>query len=89
MMNNVNLPNEPPTGWKNQAYLVGATAGLFFGLLSAYMYTRSAEDDQSDQKLGHRITSGEMLGLGLAGLAMMRQVAELGKGKEDKSKKRK
>ena len=69
--------------------LIGATAGLFFGLLSAYMYTRSAEDDLSEQKLGHRITSGEMLGLGLAGLAMMRQVAELGKGKEDKSKKRK
>lgn len=81
--------NDPPSGWKNQAYLVGATAGLFFGLVSAYMYTRSAEDDQSNQKLEHRISSGEMLGLGLAALAMVRQVAELGKGKEDKSKKRK
>jgi hypothetical protein len=52
------------------------------------MYTRAAEDDVSNQKLGQRISSGEMLGLGLAALAMMRQVAELGKGKEDKSKKR-
>ena len=84
------IPNsEHPAGWRNQAYLIGATAGLFFGLLSAYMYTRAAEDDMSNQQLEHRISSGEMLGLGLAALAMMRQVAELGRGKEDKSKKRK
>jgi hypothetical protein len=52
------------------------------------MYTRAAEDDVSNQGLEQRISSGEMLGLGLAALAMMRQIAELGRGKEDKSKKK-
>jgi hypothetical protein len=88
-MSNLIPSSDQPTGWKNQSYLIGAAAGMLFGLLSAYMYTRAAEDDVSNQKLAHRVTSGEMLGLGLAALAMMRQVAELGKGKEDKSNKRK
>lgn len=88
-MSNLLPGNNAPAGWKNQAYLIGAATGLLFGLVSAYMYTRAAEEDASTVGIPHRATAGEMLGLGLAALAMVRQVAEMGRGPDDKSKKRK
>jgi hypothetical protein len=88
-MANLISSGEQSGSWKTQSYLIGAAAGLLFGLVSAYMYTRAAEEDVSRAGLPHRATPGEMLGLGLAALAMVRQVAEMGKGPEDnKSKKR-
>ncbi len=84
------IPSGEQSGsWKTQSYLIGAAAGLLFGLISAYMYTRAAEDEATSAGLPHRASPGEMIGLGLAGLAMVRQVAEMGKVPDDnKSKKR-
>lgn len=77
---------EAPKGWKNQIYAAGLISGSIFGLLSAYMYARASEEDVS--RLGHRqrISTGELLGLGLALLAVVRQITELGKGPERKKK---
>jgi hypothetical protein len=80
--------NNPSAGWKNQTYLVGAAVGLLFGLVSAYMYTRAAEDDVSSVGVAHRASAGEILGLGLAALALVRQVAEMGRGPDDKKKRK-
>lgn len=88
-MNTLLPGNNQPAGWKNQAYLIGASAGLLFGLVSAYMFTRAAEEDASASGMPERASAGEMLGLGLAALAMMRQVAEMGRAPDDKSKKKK
>ncbi|MFO7322857.1 MAG: hypothetical protein DIU68_014095 [Chloroflexota bacterium] len=72
---------------RTKALLLGAVVGAAFGVLSGYLYTRAAEEDVS--RLGHaqRISTGEILGLGLALLGIIRQVTEMGKG-PDRSKKR-
>jgi H+/Cl- antiporter ClcA len=72
-----NKPN--PTSWKTQSYALGAVAGLFLGLLGAYFYVRAAEDYVDTTGNYPRAQTGEMIGLGLAGLAMVRQIAEMGK----------
>ena len=73
--------------WKTQAYAIGALFGTLFGFLSAYMYTRASEEDVSRLGKGQRISTGEVLGLGLALLALIRQITEMGKGPDRPKKK--
>ncbi len=56
-------------------------------MLAAYLYSRAAEEDVSNVGKAERISTGEILGLGLALLAVVRQITELGKG-PDRPKKR-
>lgn len=74
--------------WKTKSYVLGAALGVVFGLFAAYFYTRAAEDDA--QRLGKpaRVQTGEVIGLALAGLAIVRQIAELGRSPEAKRGKR-
>jgi Co/Zn/Cd efflux system component len=74
--------------WKTQAYVVGLVAGAGLGLVSAFMYARAAEE--SAQRLGKPapIQTGEVLGLGLAALAMVRQITEMGRGPEKPPRRR-
>ncbi len=85
------LPNPTPRSdaWKTQSYIIGAAAGLLFGLVSAYMYTRAAFDNGQPRDGSNRVQTGDVIGLGLAALAMVRQIAEMGKGPEPKRGKRK
>jgi hypothetical protein len=78
---------EEPQSWKNKAYGFGLLGGAVFGLLSSYMYTRAAEEDVSRLGKAQRISTGELLGLGLAILAVIRQITELGKGPDRPKKK--
>ena len=72
--------NQPPS-WKSRAYVAGAAAGALFGLVAAYMYARAAEEDaQRNGGSPNKASTGEVIGLGLAALAMVRQIAEMGKG---------
>ena len=67
------------TNRRTQTYIIGAVAGLLFGLFSAYMYNRAATDyGPSDGS--NRVQTGEVLGLGLALLGIIRQVTEMGRG---------
>jgi hypothetical protein len=67
--------------WKSQAYVTGITAGALFGFVAAYMYSRAAEEDvQRNGGSPTTVSTGEVIGLGLAALAMVRQIAEMGKG---------
>ncbi|MDL1901366.1 hypothetical protein FBR02_11400 [Anaerolineae bacterium CFX9] len=79
---------ENGTGWKTKSYLLGAVIGLAFGLFAAYFYTRAAEDDAVRTGKPARIQTGEVIGLGLAALAIVRQVAEMGRSPEAKRGKR-
>lgn len=72
-------PEGGQSNWRRQAYIVGAAVGSLLGLLSAYMYTRAAEEDAERKGKPNRVQTGDLLGLGLALLAVVRQVAELGK----------
>jgi hypothetical protein len=75
-----------PSSWKSRAYVAGATAGALFGLVAAYMYSRAAEEDAiKNGGTPNKASTGEMIGLGLAALAMVRQIAEMGKGPAKKS----
>ena len=83
MINN----QQPDSSWKTKVYLLCAALGTFAGVVSAYLYTRAAEEDvQTGGKLNRQIQTGDLLGLGLAGLAILRQIAELGKTPQGRKK---
>ena len=68
-----------------QNYLVGILVGSLFGLLSAYFYSRASEDDRiRTVGTGKRIGTGEVLGLLVAAVAMVRQITEMGRGPDKK-----
>jgi len=64
--------------------------GTIFGVIAAYFYTRSATDDtvRNGLRTPNRVQTGDLIGLGLATLAILRQVAELGRTPEDKKRRR-
>jgi hypothetical protein len=73
-------PRDPSPNWKPRTYTLGALVGAAFGFLAAYLYARAAEEDA--ERSGGKpkpVGTGEMIGLGLAVLALIRQVSELGK----------
>jgi hypothetical protein len=73
--------NNPSSSWKSQVYAMGAAAGALFGLVAAFMYARATEEDaQRNGGQPNKASTGEVIGLGLAALAMVRQIAEMGKG---------
>ncbi|MCK6577185.1 MAG: hypothetical protein L6Q98_03660 [Anaerolineae bacterium] len=63
---------------RSQTYLLGAAAGLLFGLLSAYLYNRAAGESQVPPGT-QRVKSGELIALGLTVLGLVRQVSEMGR----------
>ncbi|MBZ0277669.1 MAG: hypothetical protein K8I60_16095 [Anaerolineae bacterium] len=65
--------------WKTRTYVLGTAAGTLFGFLAAYLYTRSAEDEAGRAGKPGRIGTGELIGLILSGLGLVRQIAEMGK----------
>jgi len=75
------IRKDQTASWKSRAYLTGVAAGALFGFVAAYMYSRAAEEDaQRNGGSPNKATTGEVIGLGLAALAMVRQIAEMGKG---------
>jgi hypothetical protein len=87
-MSNLLPQNNKANSSRNQAYLLGGAAGLLFGLISAYMYNRAGGDQGANPDGRNRVQTGEVLGLGLALLAIIRQVAEMGRGPEPPKKGR-
>lgn len=69
------------TNWKNQTYVIGGAVGALFGLIAAFLYARAAEEDatRNGGKPANQISTGEVVGLGLAALALIRQITEMGK----------
>jgi hypothetical protein len=73
-------PSKTPSDWKSQSFILGGLLGALFGLLAAYLYNRAAEDDMLQHGgQRNRVSTGDVIGLGLAGLAMIRQISELGR----------
>lgn len=73
---------------RTQSYLLGAAAGLVFGLISAYLYNRAARDNGPMSDGRNRVQTGEVIGLGLALLGVVRQITEMGRGPEPKKGRR-
>lgn len=75
------VPSQKSNNWKSRVYIMGAAAGTLFGLVAAYLYARAAEENvDRATNSPRRASTGELIGLGLAALAMARQIAEMGKG---------
>jgi H+/Cl- antiporter ClcA len=69
-----------------QNYLVGILVGGLFGLLSAYFFSRASEEDRiRTGGSSKRVSTGEVLGLLVAAVAMVRQITEMGRGPSKKS----
>jgi hypothetical protein len=69
--------NQYPRG---RVFLMGIIAGAVYGLVAAYFYARSHEQDL---KLGdsgtNRIQTSEIITVVVAALAMVRQISEMGR----------
>lgn len=86
MIEQIPEPDQPNDNWKSQIYMIGTALGTLIGFLSAYLYTRAAEDDLERKGKPERISTGQLLALSLTALGLMRQIAELGKPASSKKK---
>jgi H+/Cl- antiporter ClcA len=65
--------------WKTRVYLIGVAGGALFGLVSALLYSRAAEEEAEKGGKPPQIPTGTIIGLLLSALALTRQIAEAGK----------
>ena len=59
--------------WRSKAFLVGGAVGALFGLGAAYIYVNSVDKKGTQPE----IQPSEAVGIGLALLAVLRQIASL------------
>lgn len=64
--------------WKSRTYVMGFILGAAVGLMSAYLFVRSAEENPETGR-PEPIQTGTLITLVLAILGLMRQIAESGK----------
>lgn len=81
-MTEITRPPESPS--RSQTLLLGSLLGAVFGLLAAYFYARANEEEARSTGQAKRASTGEMLGLGLAALGIVRQIAEMGRSPNKK-----
>jgi len=74
----------PGIDWRTKAYVLGGLAGAIVGVGAAYLYVSAAEQGEETPDL----KPGEAVGIGLAVLALLRQIAGIRAG-DDKDKKKK
>lgn len=69
--------NQYPRG---RVFLMGIIAGAVYGLVAAYFYARSHEEDLKHGDPGmSRIQTSEIITVIVAALAMVRQISEMGR----------
>ena len=66
--------------WKQRTYATGIFVGGVVGFLSAYLFARSAEEN--DDGKPDQISTGTLISLLLGLLGLIRQVADSGKKKK-------
>lgn len=78
-------PMKNDENWKSQVYIMGGIIGTIFGLLSAYLFARAAEEDAArNGGVPEKIGTMQIISTSLAGLTLIRQIAELGKPNKKK-----
>ncbi len=85
-MNNVDIGQSQGSLQARKARIIvaGGAIGALLGLLSSYLYTRAAaENDNAEGSAPKPISTGQLLGVLLTILGLVRQIAELGKPKKD------
>jgi hypothetical protein len=67
------------SAWRRRTLLIGGGVGLLVGVLSAFLYLRAADEHIRKQGVPPPAGNGELIGLALAVLAVVRQISELGR----------
>lgn len=81
-------PQSSPPNPRTQIFVLGAIGGLLIGLITAYLYDRSAGDYQRPVDGTNRIKTTELIGLLIAGVAFVRQITELGRSDQKRTARR-
>ena len=76
-------PQNNPGERKARIIMAGAALGAALGLLSSYLYTRAAEENENAEAGAPAVSTRQLLGIVVAILGLLRQIAELGKAKKD------
>lgn len=66
--------------WRRKAFVIGGVVGALLGVGAAYIYINSAEESGETPE----VTPGTAVTIGLALLALLRQVAAIGEGGDKK-----
>lgn len=66
--------------WKGRTFAMFGGVGAALGVVTAYLYVRSAEEQPEGER--QKLSTGTMISLLLATLALIRQIAESGKPKK-------
>lgn len=79
-MSQLTRNTEQVTNWKTSAYVIGALIGAALGFISAYLYAQAA-DEEVARTGGEapKLSTGQMLALGLTTLGLIRQISEAGR----------
>lgn len=70
--------------WRRKAFILGGVLGAMLGVGAAYIYINAAEESGETPE----VTPGTAVTIGLSLLALLRQVAAIGEGGDDKRKKK-
>jgi len=79
-MSQLTRNTEQVNNWKTSAYVIGALIGAALGFLSAYLYAQAA-DEEVARTGGEapKLSTGQMIALGLTILGLIRQISEAGR----------
>lgn len=64
------------SGWQSKVYALGGLVGLALGLMSAYFYVRSVEEQQGPFAQPQAPTAGDTVKLGLSLMGVIRSITE-------------
>lgn len=67
-------PRRKDDSWRNRNYLLGVIVGGLMGVVSAYLFNRSADEANDDEV--QEISTPAMIGIALSAITLVRQIAE-------------
>ncbi len=67
-------PRRGDDSWRNRNYLMGLLFGGLMGMVSAYLFNRSADEADDGEK--QEISTPAMIGIALSAITLVRQIAE-------------
>ncbi len=74
------MNNDDSNSWKRNNYVKGTAIGLVIGMIAAYLYNRTVEEDAvRNGGQPSPIQTAQLIGLSLSALGLLRQIADLGK----------
>jgi hypothetical protein len=67
-------PRRNDDSWRNRNYILGVIVGGLMGVVSAYLFNRSADEGNDDEV--QEISTPAMIGIALSAITLVRQIAE-------------